>query len=399
VSGVERLWLGATRIAPPFVNQMVIEAPGASLTSLDWERALAAMAQRTPGVSLVLRGAWGWARWEDLSPPALRAVDARDWTAQDGGGAPFLARSLDVRQGPTVELLVCEGRTPRVVLRTAHAVMDGMGTLLVAERLFAALRGEELAPMAPVAVTDAQLASELGVTREPTPSLDCPAPLGEVRGAPAATRWVRRDLPGPPRRALLPRAAVALARRVPAASRPAVRIDVPVDMRRHRPGLVSTANLTGLVRLPVGALLERDQPVEATAEALRAALDRHEEARFVIGMGGVRWVPVGLIERIGRRGAHGALAAGQFSSSATLSNLGRVDVTRLRAPGFEPGRVFFIPPGSPGLPLFLTITGTPTGVTLCGAAPLGLADGGRLELLLDDLAAQLSVPPERSDAP
>ena len=40
-------------------------------------------------------------------------------------------------------------------------------------------------------------------------------------------------------------------------------------------------------------------------------------------------------------------------------------------------------------PLFLTLSGSSQGVTLCGAAPLGLSDGGRLEAFMTRLGHSL----------
>lgn len=383
------MWLTAARLARPFVNQLVLEAPGADLHATDWGAALRKVAETTPGLGLTLSGVLGWARWSDRVPPRARTVDGGEWSGLDGGGAPFLASDLDPRTGPTTELLVVEGSTPRLILRTAHATMDARGTLLVAERLFAAARGEDLEPLTASPLNDEELCAELGVPPEDPPNTDCPSPLGEARPAPLATRWVRRDVPGASGRGLLARVCVLLARAVSENARDAVRIDIPVDLRRHRTGLQSTANLTGLLRLPVGRLLASLDPEGAVTAALRTALAANEEAAFCGMARRVRWLPLGLMEWGGRRGAQQALEQGRFSTSATVSNVGRLDLSGLAAPGFSTQSAWFIPPGSPGLPLFLGLQGTSQGVTLCAAAPLGLADGGRLEVLMDHLAQAL----------
>jgi len=386
---VERVWLTASRIAPPFVNQMVLEADHGDLSAIDWEAALARTHETTPGMGLVLRGGLGWSTWSDTVAPRVRRVSGESWRGTDGGGAPFLAGLLEPSRGPTVEVVVCEGPSPRVVLRTAHATMDGRGTSLVAQRLFAAARGEPLEPLPPETVTDAELAQTLGVLPSPEPSIDCPAVFGEVRAAPPLTRWVRRDVTGAPGRNVLARLAHALTLRVPESTRSAARIDVPVDMRRHRAELVSTANLTGLIRLPAGAIVADGGGALELQGALDSALSAREEAGFPLSLRSVRWLPLALMAWGGRRAASQALLRGRFSTTATVSNLGRMDLAPFQAPGFAAQRAFFIPPGSPGLPLFLTVTGYAGGLTLCGTAPLGLADGGRLEELMDHLVTVL----------
>ena len=391
LAGSERLWLTADRLAPPFVNQLVLEDPSGDLSAADWGSAVLAAASATPGSSARLTGSLGWSRWVDDRPPRVRRVDGSAWDGQDGGGAPFLASGLPPRSGPTAEVLVVEGDTARVVVRTHHAAMDGRGTTIFARRLFAAARGETLPPlMSDPASTDASMAASLGGVPEAPGIRDCPSVLGEARPAPMATRWVRRDFSGSPGSRLLPRVAVALARRVGEGARRRVRIDVPVDLRRHAPSSEVVANLTGLLRLPVGALLGTGEPSIAVAAALDEALESRQELGFPLAADRMRWLPLALMTWAGRSAAEKALAEGSYSTTATVSNLGRMDLDALSAPGFTPRSAFWIPPGSPGLPLFLTLTGGRHGVTLCGAAPLALADGGRLEHLMDELVAGLA---------
>lgn len=390
MSRLERLWLVAERVAAPFVNQLVLEADEGDLSATDWPAALSQAAAATPGATLRLRGVLGWTRWTAGGAPAVREVDGSAWSGRDGGGAPFLARPLDGRAGPPVELLVVRGPRPRLVLRTAHALMDGGGARLLAERIAAAARGEELPPPRFAPLTDEALARELGGSPSSPPPGDCPSPLGSAASAPLAVRWARRTLPVAGRR-LLPRLIQALAAEVPAPERATVRVDVPVDLRRHRPELALTANLTGLLRVPAGSLLAEDEPVEAIATWITDALARKDEVAFPLSAPSVRWLPLGLLARAARGKNEEALAAGRFSTTATVSNLGRMDLPAFAAPGFTPRRAFWIPPGSPGLPLFLTATGGGDGVELCASAPLALADGGRLEGLLDRLCSTLSA--------
>jgi len=88
-------------------------------------------------------------------------------------------------------------------------------------------------------------------------------------------------------------------------------------------------------------------------------------------------------------GFHRSLRTGAHGSTAILSNLGRLDLAAFSGGGFQARRVFFIPPGNPGLPLFLGISGDDTGVELCGTMPLGLATDGRLGRLLESLGEGL----------
>jgi len=391
LSGLERIWLMADRMCPPFVNQLVLEAPDGDLDAVDWDAAVVEAARAVPGVSLRLRGVLGWTRWVPGPTPRVVRVSGSTWDGWSGGGAPFLATPIDPRRGPVAEVVLVSGETPRLVLRTHHAALDGRGTLLFMAALVKAARGEEpeVTPDGPV--TDVALARDLGASPEGEVASDCVSPFGPADPAPFGVRWARRRVSGATG-GLLARTAVALAGRVPGANRGRVRLDVPVDMRRHRPELRSTANLTGLIRLSMGDLMQASSPAEAITERVRQGLGSAEEARFPLVAPLLAWLPLWLIERFARASAERALARGEFSTTATISNLGRLDLPGFAVPGFEPTRAFFIPPGSPGLPLFLTLTGDAEGVTLCGSAPLALSGNGRLEALLEAVAARLSDP-------
>lgn len=389
LSGLERIWLMADRIAPPFVNQLVLEAPGGDLDAVDWDGAVDAAAAAVPGISARLRGILGWTRWTAGPGPRVMRVTDSAWDGWSGGGAPFLARRLDPRRGPVAEVVLVAGPTPRLVLRTHHAALDGRGTMLFMETLARVARGQDPVPVPDDPTTDLQLARDLGATPEASVSSDCVSPLGPAVAAPFAVRWVRRRFEGPTR-GLLARTAAALAEHVPEALRDRVRLDVPVDMRRHRTALRSTANLTGLIRLRPAGPMGTSELVSAIADRLREGLRAAEEARFPLVPPVLAWLPLWLTEGVAKRSARRSLKDGAFSTTATISNLGRLDLPALAVPGFAPTRAFFIPPGSPGLPLFLTLTGDDEGVTLCGSAPLALASNGRLEALLDAVAERLA---------
>jgi hypothetical protein len=384
LSGVERLWLAADRFAPPFVNQMVIEGTSQRPADLArWRRAVTRVLPAQPGCKARITGALRRSRWVmDGHAPRIVEVDGALWDGLSPEGAPFLCRPLSPRAGRTAEiLLVRDERTPRVVVRTHHAAMDGRGTTLLAEGLFASLRGEDVEPATAGGPTDLDLASDLGGEPGAMPERDCLPPFRGVDGGiQAGLTWLRRRLDGPVRR---PLAVLAVA--VAQAVGEPCRVDVPVDLRRHRPGLSSSANLTGLLRLPVAP----GDDVAAVDADLRRRVEAGEAAGFVLAADRMRGLPMAVIVSGGRAAARDSLSLGRFETSATLSNLGRLDLARLSCPDFAARRVFFVPPGSPGLPLFVTITGDPDGVEVCAAAPVALASAGRLQRLIDDLVTRL----------
>ncbi len=377
LSGVERLWLVADRLAPPFVNQLVLEGEG-RLGIGAVQGAVEACARVRPALRLLRRGS----RWVADGPtPAVRQGDA-EWDGLGPAGAPDLTRPLDPDRGPTVEVLLLGSR---VVIRTHHAAFDGQGTLLVARGLFAALRGEPVDPIPLHTTTDAELATG---PPESLPSITCPPALGGAVEDEPGVRWVRRTARGSARQ-LVARLAFAIAQGT--AEPHACRIDVPVDLRPA--GLLAHGNLTGLVRLPVAAGLAPWHPrpgIDALDQELRRRLP--SAGGFPAATAGLARIPLGLLVRGGRDKARQQAAAGRYGTTATVSNLGRLDLDAFSGGGFTAAAGFFIPPGNPGLPLFMAVAGGPSGIELCGSAPVALASGGRLELLMDRLVAAIEGP-------
>lgn len=384
VSGLERAWLAADRIAPPFVNQLLLDAsPGAELpTAGALEAALAGLVQACPAVGARLHGALGGLRWAPGgAPPVVVEADGSGWDGQGSPGAPSaLAAPLDPARGPLVSVLRLTGPRPRLVVRSHHAAFDGGGATLVADVLFALLRGEAVEPVPFGPPTDAALAA--GVRPEADPAPAAPAPTGPSTGPGGGSVWVRR------RAALvggqvLPRLLAALA----AAAGAPLRVGVPADLRRRHGGVRSTANLTGIAHVRI---VPGGGPGEAAA-ALAAALAAQGPEAMVANTAAWVHLPVWLMVAAGRRAAAMAHATGRWATSATVSNLGRAPLGRWSAGGFTPESATWIPPGNPGLPLFLSATGGPLGVELCASAPAGLASDGRLVALVERLAAALEA--------
>ncbi len=374
VSGVERLWLVADRLAPPFANQLVLEGEGAVDAA-----ALQSAVDRMAGwavCSARLAGSLKGAKWAaGGSPWRLRRVDGAGWDGRSDRGAPFLRDPLP-SGGPLCEVLLVDGPAPRLVIRTLHAFMDGRGTLELAAALFALARGEEAAEIPLAGPTDADLAERAGARPEANVAPDCapPLPAGEGSGL----LWCRKTAALSPR-GLLPRLAWAIGEEADPAAR--CRVDIPVDLRRHAPDLRSTANLTGLVRLSVDSHRERAAPVARIAAELGRRLARAEEGGFPRSAQGLRGLPLGLMERVARGRLGGAL----FGTTANLSNVGRLDLAGLSGAGLQTRTGFFVPPGSPDLPLFVALTGGGDGVEVCATMPRAFGDHAALDGLLDRL--------------
>lgn len=351
LSGLERVLLVADRLMPPFVLQLLIEGHG-EVSGERWQAALQTAARALPGARVRLAGRLGGARWcHDGPMPRWRRAQAPAWDGQGEAGAPFLADPLSP-EGPVVELVEVG---PRLVLRALHAAMDGPGLLLFAEALFGALRGEDPAPASAPGLTaldlvDPALRGTSG--RPPARTMPPLAPTGRGPG----TTWRRLRLEG----AVEDRLPTVIAALSPGRAR----VDVPVDLRPLRPGLRSTANLSGLVRLEVG-------PGVDLGQALAGAIERGEQQRVVAHADGLRGLPLWLLTWAGRREIALGQRTGRFTTSASIASLGRVDLDALSGGGWRTERVALLPPTSPDLPLVLTLVEDRTGVEIVAATPRG----------------------------
>ncbi len=380
--GLERVWLVADATWPPFVNQLVVEGDG-RLDRPAWTRAIEEVIRSWPAACIRLRGVLGWTRWVAGGPgPRLTEVDAVGWEGRSA--APFTEARLDPLRGPVVEVMLLRGDPPRVMIRTHHAAFDGRSTTNLAEDLFAALAGRPIQGGGLDGPSDRTIAAAFEGGPSDEPALDRVAPTGAASTTEEATRWRRVSVPGSGRRRVLPAVLAGLARAAAPFTEGPLRVSVPVDLRRHLAGTRATGNLTGLVHLD---LVDDADGVHA---ALAAALVVRAECGPVRAADRLRNGPLAVLAGAGRSAARATLRTGRCRVSATVSNLGRMDMAGLSGGGFTARAAWWIPPQGPGTPLFLTVTGHPGGLELCGGMPVGFASEGRLEQLLSGIAAALS---------
>jgi hypothetical protein len=141
ISATERIWLGIDGAFGPYVNQAVVEGKG----NIDFELLKAAIekaSEANPGSRLVLKGNLRGCYWLDSGEsPKIRKISA-EWDGLGPDNAPFLCDPLPYT-GPTCEAIYLEGTIPRIIFRSNHSVMDGIGTLH-GWRMYSGSSGEKL---------------------------------------------------------------------------------------------------------------------------------------------------------------------------------------------------------------------------------------------------------------
>ncbi|MFE9933222.1 amino acid adenylation domain-containing protein [Streptomyces sp. NPDC005533] len=367
VSPTERLYLSAGDARGTMALRIVVEGNGAPEAE-HLQAALVRAAASCPGSRLVRTGAM-WRAGGPLPRVRYDAPRAGAYADSAPGTVELPARPSRRAEPPGCEVLVVPGldgkATTTVVFSASHAVMDGHGALTWVREVFRALRGEPARP-ALDADTDAGLLRRLGSTGpRPTPSPPRRSPLGTGSGdgRPLRTLWLRRTLPG-----RHPALTARLAQALTDAARFDTRVMVPVDLRRHCPGIEATGNLS----LPLFLDLRPGTDWTAAHTRLLTALAEGRElaAGFETALAPLPLpVTAGLL-----RGAQAvASRTDRHLASAVVSHLGRLDPAELSGGGFTASTAYALPVHAPLVPLSLVAaeSGTATEITL------GVRGGGR----------------------
>lgn len=127
----------------PVCNQYVVEGVGA-FSQLEWKSAIEEAVEKNPGIALKLKGRWAWRYWSNSGRVPEIKIYKSAWNGRDSNGAEFDGQKLNCYKGNVAEIHLIEGKIPKVVFRTHHAVMDGNATLFWMKEVFRALRGEPL---------------------------------------------------------------------------------------------------------------------------------------------------------------------------------------------------------------------------------------------------------------
>ncbi|MFI5672444.1 amino acid adenylation domain-containing protein [Streptomyces sp. NPDC051704] len=392
MSPTEHLYLAAGHARGAMALRIVVEGravPGPAAL----RAAVARAAETCPGSRLVRRGPLWTAGGP---PPAVRyaAPAAGRFDVSDPATAALLTGRSHRDAAPGCEVLAVPGATAdtaTLVFSAPHALMDGHGALTWVREVFRALRGEPGRPaLAPD--SDRGLLRRLGATaRRPPLAPDRPSPLGRPPRGPEQTLWLRRTLPTH-HPALTARLAQALADS--AAPGGGTRVMVPVDLRRHRPGIASTGNLT----LPLFLELSPGQEWPRAHGALLLALSEKRELAE-----GFESALLPLPPAAGRLLLRAAQAAAvrtdRHLASAVVSHLGRLDPAEFSGGGFTATTLYALPVHAPLVPVSVVATETDTATELTMGVRGGPDLAERATRLLDEVLSHLPSSPASAASP
>jgi hypothetical protein len=383
MSVTERIWLGINRAFSPFANQVVVEGRG----TIDVARLKIAVEQASesnPGSRLVAQGLLRGCRWVDSgTTPPLRIVKGSSWDGTGPDGAPFLLGRLP-DSGPTCDVVYEEGDLTRVIFRSNHGVMDGVGTLTWAEDVFRILRGEQPIGSAST-LTEYQLIRSVTTETQKMSPVDSIAPTGKEWKNAVGVYWKRLTFHGQHSK-LMGKIAIALAQSAWRHQDGVVRIGIPVDVRPRMPGLRSTGNLTIAIYVEV----TKDTTPDSLAAEVRRQLDAKYDCISVEGGDYLDLAPLWLLGFALKMLIKIPMMKGRHNVSGMISNLGLIDTKKYSGGGFPSDTVFLIPPRFDGLVSFVVLTGTKDRVEMMLSVPKAMGGNGRFESLLEDISKSLA---------
>ncbi len=357
----------------------------------NFQSALNQAAEANPGARLRLTGQRQRARWiSDAPPPSLRWIDDCRWDGRSSEGlAAVLDTELSLESGHTTEVILArtvgQADHGKIIFRTSHAVMDGMGLLHFIQETFRALRGEPLLG-SNATFTDTDLMQHgpkrQALTRE---ILQITHMMGPPRGDERGGVWRRITIPGP--QPNLPARLVGLMAeycRRHGDTEKSVRIGMPANLRRHIPDLLTTTNFAGMsyVDLLPAASLE----LEDIKQQLRKLREGHAEMSYRKIFEIMRWLPFAWVD--------GMLSVNEknyknpnLHETAILTILGIFKQTPFSGGGFSAETLYAIPQLEN---VFIAVSGFQGNFELTLGMPKVFASEGRMEDLLDFLRGRLT---------
>ncbi len=347
--------------------------------------AIKKVAELHPAICLRMTGRCFWAKLKsDGPPPRLRVLDQCDWDSSSYIGADFIWHEpLPLDTGPTIELIVApqSGDRSIFVLRGRHTVIDGTGTLLLLKELFRYLRNEPLKG-SNVTYSDTDLCRRLGGRMVMQRHYKTVWLTGDYQEGEPGDELRRISLPSSVAN-LLPKTAAAFASFAHRYSDLPAYIGVPVDLRRHVPGLLSTMNFVNMLLVRIN----KGEGPEIFQSRLQELLSKKEEINCLPESVWIKAIPLSWLDFFLSRNAWNYKNRPALET-AVVSYLGHSYIPHFCAPGFEATDMVFLPqPGS----AFSTITKFGKRVEMMINLPKVLASHGRFDALQAHILKELSA--------
>ncbi len=345
-----------------------------------WKNALHKAAEANPGAYISMMGRRRSSVWtnSENAMPRLRYIEDVNWDGLSSKGSEFIqSKPLGLNGEPAVELLLVQGSQHYVIFRALHAVMDGMGLIHFMLEVFKALQGEPLKGTN-IVENDTKLIQRIGrgqrLKLKGNPAYATGGPRGEEKG----DCWQGIRLKGPVPK-ILPKVILAIAQNAAKYSNNPTRIALPVDLRRHVPGLSSTMNYTSMVHMDVTV----EDTIESIVEKNKALMEMNADTWIPPSTELFKMLPLHWMDRLASR-TEKNYTKRKIIESAVVTNIGRYKVANYSSEDFTPNRIFSIPiPGN----TMISIMNLANEISISVGVEKVYATDGRLQELVDRIAA------------
>lgn len=262
-----------------------------TITRQELQMAVDTASAHNPGVRVRLKYFLGFTKWVDSGiSPEVKEIEASEWDSCSEKGCDFLETGFRPLNGdPVCDFFLIRGKTTRIVARALHAAMDARGMQHLIKDIFRVLRGEPLVG-SHSELTDTDIAlrfqDKIQATRK---EMNC-IPILKLDGPkPSNLRYIwRRVALNKNIGNLMPKTAVFLAQYAHKERTGDVGFTIPVDMRGLRADEISTANLTGYLRIKIEA---EDNPM-TIMQQINQGIRAYADCSISPLMKTLPWVPI-----------------------------------------------------------------------------------------------------------
>ena len=349
-----------------------------------WQQAIDRVVAVHPALRLRLAGKRLKAMLRsDGPPPRLRVLEHCDWEASSYNGADFLQQEpLPLETGPTVELIIARqsGDRSMLVLRGHHTIIDGSGALLLLKELFRTLRGEPLLG-SNATFSDTDLCRWLGKPTQMQWPFRTMWLTGDCQKGEKGEELRRISLPSSTFN-LMPRIAAAFAGFAHRYSDKPASLAIPVDLRRHVPGLLSTMNYVNMIRVR----MEKGDGPDVFKARLQSLLSQNEDINSLFELDWFKALPMPWVDFWVSRNALNYRRR-RANETAVISYIGHSYPPHFSAPGFETTDMVIMPQRATA---FATICKFGKRVEMMLNLPKVLAGDGRFDALQEHLLRELA---------
>lgn len=317
------------------------------LTRQELQSAVDIASANNPGARVRLRYFLGYSKWVDSGvAPEVKEIQAPDWDCFNERGTDFMEEGFHPMDGgPVCDFFLIRGNTTRIVARVLHAAMDARGLQHLIKDIFHILRGET--PIgSDSTLTDADITSKfqekIQFTRKQMKCIPILTPSDHIRKN-LHYIWRRVSL-NKNIGNLLPKTAVFLALYARKYNVGDVGFTIPVDLRGLREDVVSTANLTGYLRIKV----EPNDNAMTVMQQINQNIRGYADCIIPSIMKWAPWVPISLLTRDLRKNTDKLLyQATEVLPSGGIVSMGMFKPEEFSCPQFRATTCIGIP-GSVG---------------------------------------------------